>query len=357
MKVPAMTKQIIVTALVTLCCLTLPFVAAPEAAVKKELRVAYQPFTTPAGALLEVMKRDLLLKQELERIGIALKFSLINKGSDAFEGLKNKTIHITTMGEMPLLEAASVTPLVVIGQHKQNFASVVTQRGIPAKELKGKRIGNAFATSGHLALLKTLKKAGLGEREIVLVQMNVSDMPDALLKGSIDAFAAWEPTSSSFIARYPDRFSSIGRHTNSAYLLLERATTINHPKLAALLAASMARAINWMTKDNTHLLKAASWNREAMQSLTGKPAAISVNELSRQIASDLQGINNNARLPAQAAGQTGQLAEAFEFLKSIGRLPQTVQWDQMRTIFNHNVMNQVYRHPASSGISRFDYAP
>ncbi len=351
-----MLKRITISAFAALCCLALPPPPA-AAAAQNELQVAYQPFTTPAGALLETMKRDKLLKQDLERNGITLRFKLISKGSDAFKGLRSKSINITTLGEMPLLEAAAVTPLIVIGQHKQNFASVVTQRGTPAKELKGKRVGNAFATSGHLALLKTLKNAGLAEQDISLVQMNVTEMPDALLKGSIDAFAAWEPIPSSFIARHPDRFSSIGRHASSAYLLLERSTAVRHPKLAELLAAAMARAINWISQDRANLLKAAAWNREAMQKLTSKPADISLDELSRQISADLQSINNNARLPAYAADRTGQLTDAFLFLKSIGRLPQTAQWDQTRIMFNHKVMQQVYRNPTLSGINRFDYEP
>lgn len=355
MKVPVMRRWFITTILAALCCLSLPPVTT--AAAPDELTVAYQPFASPSGALLEVMKRDLLLRQELARTGVVLKFHQVSKGSDVFEGLRKKTITITTMGEMPLLEAAAMTPLVVIGRHKQNFASVVTQRGTPAKELKGKRIGNAFATSGHLALLTTLTNAGLTEQEVTLVQMNVSEMPDALLNGSIDAFAAWEPTPSSFIARHPDRFSSIGRHTSSAYLLLERTTTVRHPKLAGLLAASMARAINWIVKDKKNLLKAAGWNREAMQMLTSKPAAISADALSRQISADLQNINHNARLPTLTGEQTGRLADAFQFLKSIGKLPQTTRLDQIRGIFNHTVMNQVYRNPTLSGINRFDYEP
>lgn len=352
-----MRLRFITTILAALWYLSPPFITTADAAAPHELTVTYQPFATPAGALFEVLKRDKILKQELARNGIILKFNLISKGSDAFEGLKNKTINITTLGEMPLLEAAAVTPVVVIGQHKQNFASVITLRGTPAKELKGKRIGNAFATSGHLALLKTLKNAGLTEQDVSLVQMNVSEMPDALLNGSIDAFAAWEPTPSSFIARHPDRFSSIGRHANSAYLLIERSTTVRHPKLTGLLAASMARAINWIAKDRNNLLKAATWNREAMQSLTSKPADISVDELSRQIRVDLQSINTNARLPAYTADRAGPLVDAFQFLKSIGRLPQSAQWDQVRVMFNHTVMQQVYRNPTVSGINRFDYEP
>lgn len=322
----------------------------------KEVTVAYQPYASPSGALLEVIKRDRILQHALERNGMRLKVKLVHKGSDVTEGLRQKTVEVTTMGEMPLIETAVSVPVVVIGQHKQNFASVVTQRGTTAKELKGKRVGNAFATSGHYVLLKTLKNAGLDERDITLVQMDVTEMPNALLQGKIDAFAAWEPTPSSFIARHPDRFSSIGRQSNSAYLLLERSATVRHPELTGLFAASMARAINWISKSRANLKQAATWNHESMQQLSGKTPAVSVEELSRQLFTDLQHINHTARLPAQIARPNSPLAEVFDFLKTTGKLPQTAQWEQVRGMFTPEVMERAYRNPAGSGINRFDYA-
>lgn len=342
-----------------LSCLLLlyrPAATAAAASPKPDtVHVAYQPFASPAGALFEVIKRDRLLHQGLERQGLKLQFTLFLKGSDAFEGLRNKSLDITTMGEMPLLEASFKAPLTVIGQHKQNYSSVVTQRGLQTKDLKGKRIGNAFASSGHFTLLKTLKNAGMTERDVTLVQMDVTAMPEALLSGKIDAFAAWEPTTSLFVAKHPDRFSSLGRQSNSAYLVCERAFAAQHPGVVAQFAAAMARAMHWLSKGKANQLQAAVWNLEAMQKLSGKPVSISQDELAQQLNLDLQAINYSARLPAQTIKPNGQLAEAFLFLKQNGRLPQSAQWEQVRTIFRHDVMDRVYRKPALSGLHRCDY--
>lgn len=321
----------------------------------KEVTVAYQPYASPSGALLEVIKRDRILQHALERNGMRLKVKLVHKGSDVTEGLRQKTVEVTTMGEMPLIETAVSVPVVVIGQHKQNFASVVTQRGTTAKELKGKRVGNAFATSGHYVLLKTLKNAGLDERDITLVQMDVTEMPNALLQGKIDAFAAWEPTPSSVIEQHPDKYSIVGRQESNAFLVVTRHFFDRYPAQVQALAAAVARSMAWLAKGNRQLDQAVVWNNETRKELAPKTEHPSHEALKNQYRTDLQMLNYSAKLSPRIQSSGGLLADELEFMKAIGKLPKDATWEAVRKSLAPAVMERVYRNPTASGLNRFDY--
>jgi len=344
------------------CCLLLvclvgliaPAAAAP-ASPHSELRVGYQPISSPSGALFEVIKRDRVLRQGLERHAIRLTLVPFKKGSDAIRSFRRGELDAIAMGDLPLIQFALTTPVVIIGQLRQGFSSVVAPRGSTPRDLKGKRIGNAFASAGHYALLKTLQSAGLAERDVTLVPLDVNEMPEALLKGRIDAFSVWEPTPSLFIAKYPDRFSSVGRQMGSGYLSVSRTFANQFPASIPLLAAGVARAMQWLADDGANLQLAARWNQGAIQQLSGTAPAASRENLARQIGSDLQIIQYSAKLPALKAQGKNLLSDEFLFLKALGKLPQTARWETIRTSFDHSIMERIYRNPRASSLRRFDY--
>ena len=61
------------------------------------------------------------------------------------------------------------------------------------KELKGKTVATEYGTIEHFFLLKALEKEGMKESDINLVNMSVGDAGTALISGSVDAAALWEP--------------------------------------------------------------------------------------------------------------------------------------------------------------------
>ncbi|NTV48067.1 MAG: ABC transporter substrate-binding protein [Geobacteraceae bacterium] len=341
--------------LVSIMSAAVPAAATSVSEKKVELRIAYQPLASPAGAIMEAVKRDRLFLQAMARKGIELRFVPTLKGGDAVTAFRKGELDATTVGDMPLLELAFETPVTVIGQLKRNFASIVAPRGTTAPGLKGKRIGYAFATTGHYALLKTLQNGGLTERDVTLVPLDVSEMPDALLKGSVDAFAAWEPTPSQFLALHSDRYSTTGRQSSTAFMVVSKAYVGKNPESVQLLATSLARAMSWFEKDANNLRQAVSWNQTTIQKLTGKPSILSTEDLIRQITSDLQTISYSAKLSIFKDQEKNLLADELEFLKNIGKLPKSVQWINIRTSFDNRIMEKIYRKRSASLINKFDY--
>lgn len=343
------------------CCLLLtacligPVAAAAKDSPPSELRVGYQPISSPTGALFEVIKRDRLLRQGLQRHNIRLAFVPFKKGSDSITSFRRGELDAIAMGDLPLIQFALTTPVTIIGQLRQGFSTVVALRGTTLRDLKGKRIGNAIASAGHYALLKTLQNEGLAERDVTLVPLDVNEMPEALLKGRIDAFSAWEPIPSLFIATYPERFSSVGRQIGSGYLSVSRAYASQSPESITLLAAAVARAMQWLADDGANRQLAARWNQGAIQQLSGTVPVASYEELGRQIGSDLQMIQHSAKLPPMKGQGKNLLEDEFMFLKTLGKVPQTARWETIRTSFDHSIMERIYQNPKASSLHRFDY--
>ena len=60
-------------------------------------------------------------------------------------------------------------------------------------DLHGKKIGTPLNTSAQYYLSKALKRAGLAETDVVVVNMPVADMAAAMKRGDVDAVSGWEP--------------------------------------------------------------------------------------------------------------------------------------------------------------------
>ncbi len=121
---------------------------------------------------------------------------------------------------------------------------------------RGRRIGYAFGSNAHYALLNTLTSAGLDESMLTLVPMEVTEMPKALHEGKIDAFAAWEPTPFITVKQYPETVI-IHKSLSSGYMYFKREFFDKHPEIVRLFLAAEIRAINWMNtvmrrRDTTH---------------------------------------------------------------------------------------------------------
>ncbi len=349
------------TTLMLLCCtivlnilLSCPGASA-KTAQNNEVTIAYQPFASPGGIVLETVKRDRLLKQALSARGVTMRFMPVFKGSDVMAALKKGEIQFTTVGDMATLEIATTISIQVIGQMKQNYSTVVGLRGQTARELKGKRIATVFASSGHFALLKTLASVGLTEKDIRLVTMEVNEMPDALREGRIDAFAAWEPIPTLAISRHPDLFGVIGRQASLAYLVVLRRYAEQEPAVTHQLVAALVRSMTWL-KQERNLTQAAGWNLAGMTALTGKPPQTTVDEIRRTAAADLAAINYSPRISKLVSTNSAStLREEFGFLASIGRLPKDARWEQVHTIFNRNLVDQVVRNNQKYALKRYDY--
>ncbi|KAA8875301.1 aliphatic sulfonate ABC transporter substrate-binding protein [Klebsiella pneumoniae] len=115
------------------------------------------------------------------------------------EALNAGAVDAGIIGDAPLLFAlANGAPVKAIAVDKSNPAgtAVLVSPGSTLKsgaDLKGKRIATGKGSIGHFVALKALEQAGISPKEVQWVFLGPVDAKVALLNGSVDAWATWEP--------------------------------------------------------------------------------------------------------------------------------------------------------------------
>lgn len=160
------------------------------------LRFAYQ---NRIGSALPILAVELGL---FEQQGLHMRVSRFNSGPACAEALFTGAADIGTMGDTTTVIAlARQAPLRIIASHARGEARhrVIVAADAPYQtlhDLSGQRIAVKKGTSTYGAYLRFLDTQGLARDGIKVVDLEPHLMPDALAAGSIQAFAASEPTPS-----------------------------------------------------------------------------------------------------------------------------------------------------------------
>ncbi len=329
----------------------------PAPSAQTEFTFAYFPLAVPISVLGEVMQRDRILQRNLARQGVKLSFKPFAKGNDVIPLVREGRLAGVSMSDMPAIEAITVGDLRILGFTKQSYAAIVAPRGTQFKDLRNKRIGNAYGSTSHYALLQALATAGMSERDLVLVPLNVDQMVNALEAGTIDAFAAWEPVPADALQRYPGKYSQISRQTSYAFFLLSDNLIRSHPETAREIVAALVRATRWLKKSETNLLTASSWTLAGVQSFTGRPSPLSQQTIAKITHTDLLDVPGAPSIPAQLAAAESLFLKEFDFLKQIGKLSANASRERITHSFYTLMMKEVIRQPARYALNRFEYSP
>ena len=164
----------------------------------KEIRIGFpsvgvgnRPIAT--GSALATAHLRGAMEEEFKPDGIQIKWNFLRGAGPAVNELyANGLLDFSTLGDLPsvigrssglkyrVLAGASVRGNVYLAvPADSNVASV--------KDLRGKRVAVAKGTATHLAGLKILERAGLAEKDVKLINMEVNAAQLALVTRDIDA--------------------------------------------------------------------------------------------------------------------------------------------------------------------------
>lgn len=322
----------------------------------KVIDIGYGVLATPMSVIGEVLRRDRILRGGAEKAGLEMRFHAFEKGLDTLPALVDGRLDASMPTDVVALDAIARTDVVLAGYVRQSFSTVVGPKTWRIADLKGKRVGNAAGTSGHNALLQGLDGAGLSEADLTLVQMNVRDMPEALLAGRIDAFAAFEPTPSSMLKNHGERFAALHRQISPAYFVLTRRLTTTQPEAARLLVAALHRAVRWLHRSRDNVTRASRWTLSAMRDFTGREPTTSEREVIQLTRSDLLDIAGAPRIPVNEAEPGSALWRSFEFFRRSGKLPAGLGWPKVQAAFDRELTAEILQNARRYRIDEFDYA-
>lgn len=320
--------------------------------------IGIQPLWVPTCIIAETMRRDLRLREALAGQGLEIRFHAFYKGANVNVFLERGDLEGGIGGDMPALTAAANGVGVIVAIVQQGFCSIVARRHMLMGELRGKRIGYAFGSNAHYALLEALRSVGLGEEDVEMAAMDVHEMAEALDSERIDAFSAWEPTPTLAHARFNDQVV-IHRGLSSGYLYFTPAFARSRPEAVRRIAASEARALSWLREDDAHLLKASGWAIAAGRELSGASPLLSPREYADLANQDLLAVFRDPTIPKNDLASHGRLAAEFRLLARLGKIPPDLTWDDVSSAFDRGVMESVLREPEKYGLSvrRYEEKP
>lgn len=298
-----------------------------------------QPLFLP-GVISEVMRRDSILRSALAARGMEIRFHAFLKGADVNFFLARGELEAGIGGDMPTLLACANSNVLVTSLIDQHFAAMVARRPMMIPELKGKRIAYAYGSQAHYMLLETLAAEGLGPDEVRMIAMDVTSMADALQRGTIDVFTAWEPTPTIARSRYPG-FVTLNRGLGTGYLYFSRLFAEREPELVKYIVAAQLRAMAWIKASPDNLIMTSHWALDAGKSIGGDTDAINAKQFASIINASLLGISSSALLYAKDLAVNGKLYREFHFLQELTEISASTHWEDVTTCFNRRLVPDI----------------
>lgn len=197
-----------------------------SAATADEIRIATQPM--PHYAPIFIAKHEGWLDEELAKVkpGIEVKWSSFAAGPPINESFAAGQQDFGLLGDTPALIGKSVgidTRLIAkTSEGPQTLAVVVGAASLlkSPKDLKGKRVAVAKGSYAHHLLALVLQEGGLTFNDIEFVNLPNAEIPPAIIAGTIDAGAVWEPAISRFEAQKAIRVLVDGTGIKSGMLVI-----------------------------------------------------------------------------------------------------------------------------------------
>lgn len=165
-------------------------VATCSALTAAPLKIAYSDW--PGWVAWEVAIQKGLLKQA----GVEAEFLWFEYGPsmEAFTAGKVDAVMVTNGDALVTGANGAKNVVIMLTDYSNGNDMIVAVPGIKSvKQLKGKKIGLEVGVVEHLMLLNALKKNGLAESDVTIVNTPTNQTPQVLASGQVDAIAAWQP--------------------------------------------------------------------------------------------------------------------------------------------------------------------
>jgi sulfonate transport system substrate-binding protein len=236
------------TILVAISILIAAMSAASAQNADNVLRIGYQKYGT-----LVLLKARGSLEKRLAPLHIEVKWTEFPAGPQLLEGLNVGAIDFGTVGEAPPIFAqAAGADLIYVGNEPAASAAeaILVPKDSPIKtvaELKGKKVALNKGSNVHFLLVKLLEKAGVQYRDIDAVFLTPADARAAFERGSVDAWAIWEPFLAAAQMQTGARILADGNGvvSNHQFFLASRPYASKRSDVVAIVLEEVAAVDEW----------------------------------------------------------------------------------------------------------------
>jgi sulfonate transport system substrate-binding protein len=242
---PAMFRRTIVVTVLAVMALT-PFASTQSA--DNVIRIGYQKYGT-----LVLLKARGSLEKRLAPMHIEVKWTEFPAGPQLLEGLNVGAIDFGIAGEAPPIFAqAAGADLVYVGNEPPASAgeAILVPKDSPIKtvaELKGKKVALNKGSNVHFLLVKLLEQARVNYRDVDTIFLTPADARAAFERGSVDAWAIWEPFLAAAQRQTGARILADGNGvvSNHQFFLASRSYASKRADVVAIVLQELATVDQW----------------------------------------------------------------------------------------------------------------
>ena len=228
------------------------FSPSAHAADTKTVRIGYQKYGT-----LVILKARGTLEKRLAAEGVDVKWTEFPAGPQLLEGLNVGSIDFGTVGEAPPIFAqAAGADLVYVAHEPPSPAAeaLVVPKDSAIRsvaDLKGKKVALNKGSNVHYLLVKVLEANGLKYSDIEPIFLAPADARAAFERGSVDAWAIWDPFFAAAQKQIGARVLADGTGVvkNHQFYLASRGFAHQNPALVHAVLDELAKIDAWGAKN------------------------------------------------------------------------------------------------------------
>jgi sulfonate transport system substrate-binding protein len=235
------------------------------------VRVGYQK-----SSALPILRWQKSLEPELARRGATVEWAEFTSGPALLEALRAERLDYGFVGEAPPIfaQAASDSMIYVGYEPAQPLAEAILVPSSSAihslAELRGRSVALNKGSNVHYFLAKALERAHVAYAEVKVVFLPPADARAAFEKGTVDAWAIWDPYLAAAEASTAARVLATADQIapNHQFYVSRRAFVAEHPELLELLNQQVTKTDAWIVQHRPEVaaLLAAQLNIDATAS-------------------------------------------------------------------------------------------
>lgn len=232
--------------------------ARAQGTAVKTIRIGYQKYGT-----FVLLKARGMLEKRLASQGISVSWLEFPAGPQLLEGLNAGAVDIGTVGETPPIFAqAAGVDFVYVGNEPPAPASeaIVVPHDSPIKsvaDLRGKKVALNKGSNVHYLLVRALRRAGIEYADIRPAYLAPADARAAFTRGSIDAWAIWDPYFAAVEKQLQARIivDGTGLVDNTQFYLASRRFAVAQPQLVHAVLDELAHTDAWAKANPTEVAR------------------------------------------------------------------------------------------------------
>ncbi|MFK5596873.1 sulfonate ABC transporter substrate-binding protein [Methylobacterium sp. HMF5984] len=223
-------------------------IALRPARAASAIRIGYQKY----GSLVLLKGRG-TLETALAPLGYEVAWSEFPSGPPLLEALNAGAIDLGSAGEAPPIFAqAANADLRYVGTEPPapRGEAILVPKDSPIRavsDLRGKTIALNKGSNVHFLVVRALEKAGIAYDAVRLVFLSPADANAAFVRGSVDAWAIWDPYLAAAERSTGARIlaDGTGIAPNRQFYLSRRAFTEASPDIVSAILKAIAEVDTW----------------------------------------------------------------------------------------------------------------